>query len=106
MRRQCQIIQRREEQGSGTRLNLVDVGLPWAFVDGREKGIDLIVFGKPCGHLAEFFTQAVDSLVVHVCLCNQLGHGNCMHIRISNGCIVNSRLTKKAQQVLAAINIG
>jgi hypothetical protein len=69
---------RREYQGSGTRLNLVDVGLAWAFVDGREKSINLIVFGEPCGHLTEFFTQAVDSLVVHVCLRDQLGHGDCI----------------------------
>jgi hypothetical protein len=64
----------REGLKSSTTLNLLDVGLSRALVDRREEGIDLVVFGKPCGHLIELFTQAGDGLVVHICLSNELGH--------------------------------
>jgi hypothetical protein len=56
------------------RLDLVNIRLPRALVDGRKVRVDLPLLGKPRGHAAEFFTKAVDSLHIHVGLRNELGH--------------------------------
>jgi hypothetical protein len=60
--------------GSGARLDLVNVGLSWTLVRRCEKRIDLAVFGKPSGHLAKLFAEAVYSLIIHVRLRDELGH--------------------------------
>jgi hypothetical protein len=66
---------KRKDLGAG--LDLVNISLSWTFIDRCEERIHLVIFGKPSGHLAKFFSKAIDSLVIHVRLRNKLGHGDC-----------------------------
>lgn len=59
-----------------TRLDLVNVGLSWALISGHKERIDLGILGQPRCHLAEFFAQASNCLVIHVGLSNKLWHCN------------------------------
>jgi hypothetical protein len=36
-----------------------------------------MVLGQPIGHLQELLSQAIDRLLVHICLSNKLGKGDC-----------------------------
>lgn len=60
----------------GAGLDLVNVGLSWALVGRYKECVDLSFLGEPCSHLAKLFAQARDSLVVHVGLRNEFGHGD------------------------------
>lgn len=57
-------------------LDLVDVSLSRALISRHKESVDLGVLSQPGRHLTKFFAQARDSLVVHVGLCNEFGHGD------------------------------
>ena len=54
---------------------LLNVLLALHLVVGGE--VVLAMLAEPGGHLAEFLADAVDGLLVHVCLGDEFGHGDC-----------------------------
>lgn len=58
-------------QFSSNAADLLDVILAGVFVWSFEKASG--VFAEPLGQLVEFFAEAVDGLLVHVCLGDEFG---------------------------------
>ena len=54
--------------------DLLDVILAGGFVGSFEEAGG--VFAEPLGDLVEFFAEAVDGLLVHVCLGDEFGEGD------------------------------
>lgn len=61
---------------SGAGLDLVNIGLSRALIDRGKVLVDLRFLREPCGHSTELFAKAVDSLMIHVGLRDELRHGN------------------------------
>ena len=60
--------------GSSNATDLLNVILAGRFVGSLEEAGG--VFAEPLGQLVEFFAEAVDGLLVHVCLGDEFGEGD------------------------------
>jgi hypothetical protein len=59
---------------SGALLDLVNIGLTWALVNGGEECVDLIFFSEPSSHAAELITKSMNGCLIHVGLSDKFRH--------------------------------